>query len=184
MKDEKSSIEFRVGLFVITGLILFVLSLFLLGGDNYLFTSYYRINAKFQEVQGLREGSIVSLSGIKVGNVTKIQFNSNESSLNLALDINENFRDRIREGSQASVRTQGALGDKYIFIEPSGLDRPVLSEGGFLDTSSSGDLLSTIADRGSEIDKVFEILKELHLLLERINGENRSGKGHVEPRRF
>lgn len=176
MREEKSVIEHRVGLFVIIGLFLLGLSLFLLGEDNTLVTTHYRLSVKLPEVQGLRAGSIVSLSGIKVGNIDKIEFSEKDNALIVRLSINEKFRERIREGSTASVRTQGALGDRYIFIEPSGIENPVLKEDGMLVSEAAGDLLSALEGKGGDIEKVFEILNEFHLLLKRINDQGRSEK--------
>lgn len=176
MKQENSSIQQRVGLFVFIGLVAFVISLFILGDDSALIKSYYPLKTKLQQVQGLREGSVVSLTGIKVGNVKRITFLEQENALELELDILEDFKERIRKGSMVSVRTQGALGDKYLYITPAALSEPRLEPGQYLLAEDDKDILGAIARRGQEIERIFDILDEMHLLMKRINGENRSGQ--------
>ena len=175
-KRERLTTEYQVGTFVIVGLFLLCLSLFLLGGESVLVAKYYNLNVQLAEVQGLSEGSIVSLSGVKVGNIEKIEFSRETNTLTLQLRINQKYREQIRQGSTASVRTQGALGDKYIFIEPASGENAVLSDGGALTAAVSGDVLKVLSEKGADFEKIFEILGELNVLLKRINDQGRSDK--------
>ena len=57
----------------------------------------------------------------------------------------------ITENSRASVRTQGALGDKFVYIEPGDLSAKALKDGDFLTSDASGDILDMIAEKGQEL---------------------------------
>lgn len=174
--QDKSALQRKVGIFVFTGIALLALCLFLLGEDNAIITSYYQVKVKMKQVQGLRPGSIVSLAGVKVGNIAKIDFSPQDGQLELFLDIKSKYQNLVRKGSVASLRTQGALGDKFIYIAPSDSSNPALNPGDYLVPEAGEGLLETLTERGQEVEKVFDILNELHILLSRINTENRSEK--------
>ena len=60
--------QVRVGFFVVIGLIIATASIFIVGGEGFM-KKHIEIYADFESVQGLNEGSVVSLAGIKVGNI-------------------------------------------------------------------------------------------------------------------
>ena len=136
-----------------------------------LFTPRVSYYADFDQVQGLAPGSIVSLSGLTIGNVRAIEFNPDGNSLTIRLSIDSRFKYRITEGTQVDVRTQGALGDRYIFMNPGPLEAPALPPGSRLPQARSSGLFDVISERGNEIERVFEILDEVLKLTRTINSE-------------
>jgi phospholipid/cholesterol/gamma-HCH transport system substrate-binding protein len=82
----------------------------------------------------------------------------------------------VTEGSKASIKTQGALGDKYIFIQPGPIDARPLREGAILDTDRSPDFLDLIASKGAEMGEVVNVIKEVRILFENMNRDGRSGR--------
>lgn len=171
--ESHISTQVKVGIFITIGTLLIFASIFFLGADKSLFTSYVRLHAHFEQVQGLSEGSVVSLSGVTVGNVEDITFIPEKNSLNVKMKINSDFIARIREGSQVEIRTQGALGDKFIFILPGEPTSPVVKEGDILDVAKATDLIGIISERGSEANKIFDIINELQKMTRAMNAENR-----------
>ncbi len=180
--ESNVSTQMKVGIFIAAGTLLILGSIFFLGADKALFTSYVRIHAHFQQVQGLSEGSVVSLSGVTVGNVEQITFLSEKNALDVKMRINENFIHKIRQGSEVEIRTQGALGDKFVFIIPSDIKGEVVKEGDVLEVAKASDLFGIIGERGKEADKIFDIIDELHKITKSVNAENRLGKimGNLE----
>lgn len=164
--------EIRVGLFVASGLGLFLFSILLLGGDRYFFRSTYQLHIQMDQVQGLVEGSGVSLSGIGVGLIKKIRFLP-DSKIDLVIDIDREFAPLITEGSLASVRTQGALGDKFIYIEPGPHQNRPLRDGEYMTADLSGDIIDLIKDKGPELSHLVDAAKELHLLTQSLNEGHR-----------
>ena len=80
--------------------------------DRALFKSYKVVYLQLKHVQGLNIGSVVSLSGINIGNIYSIEI-ADGNQVRLALKIDEQFLKRIHKDAEAELRTQGALGDKY-----------------------------------------------------------------------
>ncbi|WII72406.1 MlaD family protein [Bdellovibrio sp. 22V] len=174
--ESQTSTQLKVGIFLAIGTIFILGSIFFLGADKALFTSYVRIHAHFDQVQGLSAGSVVSLSGVTVGNVESITFLPEANALDVKMRINEDYIQRIRQGSQVEIRTQGALGDKYVFIIPSDPKGKVVQEGDILDVAKATDILGVLTERGNEANKVFDIINELHAITKTLNAENRLGR--------
>ncbi|MGZ3774892.1 MAG: MlaD family protein [Pseudobdellovibrionaceae bacterium] len=173
--ESHMSTQVKVGIFITLGTVLILATIFFLGADKSLFTRYVRLHSHFEQVQGLSVGSVVSLSGVTVGNVEAITFLPEQNLLDVKMKINAAFINRVRQGSQVEIRTQGALGDKFIFIIPGDPRSPTVKEGEILDIARATDLIGIISERGSEANKIFDILNELQKLTHTLNAENRLG---------
>lgn len=166
----------KVGLFVGFGVTAVLISILMLGGSKMFFTQHATLYAHLNQVQGLNEGSIVSLTGMTIGNVKKIEFSQDKKTLIATLKIEANFLDKISETSTVEIRTQGALGDKFVYINSGDLSSPTVKEGSILTASKSNDLMGVISEKGGEAAKIFDIISEVHKLLLSINANNRSGQ--------
>jgi len=168
--------EIKVGLFAFIGLILFLLSIVLLGGDKFFFTRSYNLKVRLNQVQGLGRGSVVTLTGVQVGNVEEIRFIENSSDVEILLSIQSTVQSRITEGSRVTVKTQGALGDKYIYIEPGPHTSPALAPGSLLAVDTTPDLIDMISSKGAQLGEIVNVIKELHTLFANFNRDGRSAK--------
>lgn len=167
--------QIRVGIFLGIGLLAALISIVVLGGERSLFRSYIRVSARLDQVQGLANGSVVSLSGITVGNIEEISFGQNPRSVLVNMKIDERYEKMIPRDSTVEVRTQGALGDKFVYIIP-GSSEDMVKTGDVLEAAPTTDLLAVLTEKGGEAAKIFDILKETDKLLKSINADNRSEK--------
>lgn len=166
----------KVGIFVFSGLVVILTTIFLLGADKALFTRHARLHSHFDQVQGLARGSIVSLSGVVVGNIEKIDFVPENKSLDVTMKIEVEFLPRIPKASQVEIRTQGALGDKFIYIIPGDTQSGVVKDGDNLEVAKATDILNILSDRGKDTEKIFDIINEMLILAKTINADNKVGK--------
>ncbi|RYZ64259.1 MAG: MCE family protein, partial [Proteobacteria bacterium] len=67
--ESSAKTQFKIGLFLSIGIFLILGTIFMLGADRAFFKKYVTLHAHFEQVQGLAEGSVVSFSGITVGNI-------------------------------------------------------------------------------------------------------------------
>ena len=72
MEPSKNK-KLAVGLFIASGLILFVVAIFIIGSKENLFTPTFKLQANFEKVSGLKEGASVRFNGINVGTVDGIE---------------------------------------------------------------------------------------------------------------
>src|SRR5882724_2768424 len=110
----KISKELRVGAFVLAGLIVTGIVVFLIGDEKRLFESKVTFHTSFSDVQGLKTGAPVRLGGIDIGNVFRIAHSDDPSDTRLYVDMHVVKREavRVREDTVARVSSKGLLGDK------------------------------------------------------------------------
>jgi len=82
---------------------------------------HYEVIAKFDNIGDLKIGAPVSMSGVEIGRVDKIDFDSNEYKAVVSLRLNSRY-DKIPTDSDASIYTQGLLGGKFIGLTAGGAD--------------------------------------------------------------
>ena len=117
MQDYRS-LYLKVGSFVFITLLIFVIGIFVISGERNLFEKEYTVNTFFDNTVGLLPGAYVRLSGVKVGSVAKISFpqSINKNLIQVTMKVNKEGVQRIAPDSQATIRTEGLLGAKYIEI--------------------------------------------------------------------
>ena len=115
-------LEIWVGLFAVAGLAaLFVLAMQVSNlstagvGNN---ESYY-LTAGFENVGGLKTRSPVTVSGVRVGRVDAIDYDSGNYEAVVTLRIDKTY-DEFPQDTSASIFTAGLLGEQYVALEPGG----------------------------------------------------------------
>lgn len=174
--ETQTRVQMIVGGFLAFGLAAIMITVFMLGADRSIFKKYARLHAQFEQVVGLDEGSVVSLSGIVVGNIERIDFVPNKKSLDVVLKVEQRYLRQIPANSQVEIRTQGALGDKFIYIIPGPPSDTLIADGGTLEMAPATDLFAIISDRSKDAGKVFDIISELHKTVLTINADRKLEK--------
>jgi phospholipid/cholesterol/gamma-HCH transport system substrate-binding protein len=116
MNSETGSI-WKLGIFVIIGIVLFIVTIYFIGINRNLFGSNFSLKSEFKNVSGLKEGSNVRLSGITIGTVNKIQFIS-DSLVLVKMLIKKDVQQFIKTDAVASIGSDGLVGDKVLIITP------------------------------------------------------------------
>jgi phospholipid/cholesterol/gamma-HCH transport system substrate-binding protein len=171
---QKGAVEIKVGIAVGIALVLFIITVFMLGGDQSIFSSTYTLRIPFESVDGLVPGSVVRLNGFQVGNIADIKLSEKDDKIVVFAKILKKFQNKITVKSIADVKTQGALGDKYVAIDPGEPGAEPLKDGDLLPVKEGKDLLTTLTQRGDEIGRIFDILNELHQFTKALNKDNRA----------
>lgn len=113
--NKESGYQWKLGMFVIIGLVLFVVTIFFIGKQKNLFGSTFELNSKFNSVNGLDVGNNVRFSGINIGTVKEIEFLT-DTSVVIKLIIKEEVRKYIKKDAIASISSDGLMGDKVLII--------------------------------------------------------------------
>ena len=110
----------RLGIFIFLGTVMLVLSIFLLGNKEKLFSSTIEIKAYFNQIEGLKPGAPVRLSGYDVGSVQSISLESGSNGrVEVVLNIDIALKKFIRIDSQAAVETEGLVGKRLLQSHPA-----------------------------------------------------------------
>ncbi len=114
------SIELSVGIFVGIGLAaLFMLAMQASNLSSFTIDGAYQVSARFDNIGGLKVKSAVKVSGVKVGQVAEIDYDSETFEAVVVMNIDEKF-DKFPRDTIASIFTSGLLGEQYIGLEPGG----------------------------------------------------------------
>ena len=102
----------------------------------------YKVNAVFNRIDGIQNGSDVRLSGIKIGTVAKSLLNQTTYEAELNLLIENSIK--IPDDSSAKITSDGLLGNSYVSIEPGGSEVFIEENGQILFTQGSIDLIGLV----------------------------------------
>jgi phospholipid/cholesterol/gamma-HCH transport system substrate-binding protein len=165
--------QIKVGIFLFFGLAVLFITIFMLGSNKSLFQEVVEVRSYFDSVQGLNRGAVVSLAGVKVGNIEEIKFDSNRNLVEVTSRIEAEFKPTIKKDSRIEIRTQGALGDKYLYITPGSPASESISNGDEISSDYGNDILSVFQKRGNESEKIFDILNDLKVITKSLAQNNR-----------
>lgn len=175
--------EVKVGALILVSLALLAGFVVVMGGMSLEPT--YRVFVDFDNPGGLQSGAPIRISGVKVGRVTAIEFrggkidpktNEPEPPIRVVAQIENQYKDAIRENSRWFVTSQGVLGEMFLAIEPGAYDKPVLADGAIVQgispprldllLSESYELLhkAYLGISGNE-EKISEVFDGLHKTL-------------------
>ena len=129
----KMSTEITVGIFVLIGVACLSYLSVNLGDASIFVDPYYRVNAMFNSITGLKVGATVEIAGVPVGKVVDISLNENQA--NVALGIRKGVQ--LSDDTIASVRTKGIIGDMFIKLTPGGSEDMIKPGGMLVETESA-----------------------------------------------
>ena len=115
--DKQSGYTWKLGMFVLIGLVLFAFTIYYVGMQKNLFGSTFRLKSNFKNVSGLEVGNNVRFSGINVGTVSEIELIT-DSSVVVNLLIKDDVQQFIKTDATASIGSDGLMGDKVLTISP------------------------------------------------------------------
>lgn len=123
----KISNELKTGIVVVAAIL--ATAVFYIKTTNFKAGEAYKVKTSFTYADGVKQDSIVKLSGIEVGRVTDIRFQYDpETKVEMELTIDQ--KARIHEDSIAFIATSGMIGDAYIGLTPGSATKPVVKAGG------------------------------------------------------
>ena len=172
MNDERRElgVKFRVGLFVLVALAVFLATIYALGARARLFEARYVVYADFTEVGGLTEGATVRLAGVQIGRVAGVHLPGEPGGkVRVDLDITQRYADRIRKDSIARIETQGLLGDKVVEVTVGTAATPALKAGEVLAARDPTDLGHVLNQGAGAVQDMGALMAELRTSAETLN---------------
>lgn len=139
---QRLKIDVWVGLFVMIGAaaILFLA----LQSANLLslsFQSTYRVDAKFDNVGGLKPKAAVRSAGVVVGRVESITFDDKTFQARVSMALERRYQ--FPKDSSLKILTSGLLGEQYLGLEP-GADDKLLAAGDVVSSTQSAVVLENL----------------------------------------
>jgi phospholipid/cholesterol/gamma-HCH transport system substrate-binding protein len=136
----------KVGVFVLSGLILLGIAVFMIGDNRNLWDPKIRYQAAFFDVAGLKPGAPVRMGGVDVGTVVGVAHGDKveDTRVYVTLSVTKREAVRVREDTVGRVVNKGLLGDKMIELSSDGRG-PELGAGKMLKTEEPVDFGKYVA---------------------------------------
>ncbi|MEK7342037.1 MAG: MlaD family protein [Candidatus Binatota bacterium] len=170
-----SALQIKVGLLIVTALILLSVTIFLMGKERRFFENKVAFKIHFSRTIGLREGAPVSLTGVRVGSVDNLTFPQNvqENYIVVQIKVVGDVAPRIRKDTIARIRTQGVLGDKFIELSGGITESDPLPPGSLISSVDPLDYEALLGESGDVVQNLTEAVTSLKTILKSVE----EGKG-------
>ncbi len=117
--------DFLVGIVFLTAIIAVGYMTVVIKGLSYLTGHKYPLRVRFEEILGLEEGEEVRAKGVKIGQVTGIEYQADGV---VAVDLVLFDDPRLHTDYSFEIRAKSPLGGKYVAITPGGEGEPIPPE--------------------------------------------------------
>ena len=163
-------VETRVGIFVLTALLILVYMGFQIGSFRFDVYKYATYKVFFKDVSGLTRKSEVRIAGVKVGWVEDLKLlEDGKTQAKVGLRVLKKFS--LYDDSHAIVRQDGLLGTKFVEVVPGD---PLLRR------LESGDALGKPSVEPVNIDKVLIQVRDIAANVEDVTKSFRAAIGGVK----
>ena len=116
---ERRVVDLWVGLFVVAGIVaLMMLALKVGNFGAYSPNDVYVVTAHFDNIGGLKEQAPVRSSGVVVGRVSGIRFDTKKFDAEVTITMDGKFK--FPSDTTAAILTSGILGENYVGLEAGG----------------------------------------------------------------
>ena len=172
----KMTNELKTGIIVVAGIL--VMMLFYVKTTDFT-GSPYKIKTYFNYAEGIKEDSIVKLSGIEIGRVEKIQFQYEpETRVELVLTIKSIVK--VHEDAIAFIATSGMIGDAYIGLTPGTPGKPFLKSGSIIGSEDPIEMRKLWKKAEAIADNLDKTLIEVKSLTQNVNGMVTDNKSRID----
>ena len=149
--------EVRIGIYLVITIVVMYFTINFLKGKN-VFGQSNVFYAVFEDVQGLRATSSVSMSGLRIGYVERITYNAEDRNFLVVLSVDSEYSVPLE--SVATIYSSDLLGSKALKIDFS-KNTTVHKSGDTLVSGIEGDMLSSLVDQvGSTLTTVQNVLND------------------------
>ncbi len=154
--------DFKVGLFVLAGLLFATLVIFLIGDERRFFASSVDFHARFSDVQGLKPGAPIQMGGIDIGHVKSVGYGKDPSdpTVYVTFDIVKSESGRIKVDSVAKIAPKGLLGDKMIEITKGEAGQNVPA-GGEIKGAEPDDMMNKVGGMAAKADAALDGVQKI-----------------------
>jgi len=161
--ESTTTSRIRLGIFILTAVLLFVGAVFYIGKKKNIFTETFDVHGIFRNVGGLQVGNNVRFAGITVGTVNNILILS-DTSVQVDMVIENSTKKFIKKDSYATIGSEGLMGDKVVNISQGTFASASIEAGANLGTTDPAEtdaILSSLQATGENAEFVTGQLSEI-----------------------
>lgn len=164
-----------VGVFIIAGVALFAVGIFLVGSRHEAFARHVLLYTEFANLDGVTKGSKVQVAGMDAGQVTRIIVpRSPDGQFRVQMKVDEQLHGLVRTDSFVTVDTEGVVGDTFLTIHSGSPNAPIAQADSVLQSKapvSISDLLNHGLGIMNDADATIkQVGGKLNVALDGVNG--------------
>ncbi|MFI5177725.1 MAG: MlaD family protein [Vicinamibacterales bacterium] len=115
--------ELKLGIVGILAILMASILIIAVGGEGGFFWQRYPLKTQFDDVQGMKSGSVVRLSGMDVGKVTSVAFVG--TRVEVTMQISRDVRPLVTTESVATIGSLSLLGEAIVDLTPGRGGQPL-----------------------------------------------------------
>jgi len=154
--------QLRVGIVVTIalGIFLFTTLYVTREGGLPIFGGQFTVHSYVRDVNGLKTGAPVHLSGVEVGSVTGVEFAEPGAPgpVKVTIRLRRDVQDRVTTNSLLSVGSLGVLGEKMVEIDPGPPGGAPIADGGVIAGEAGDPIKGIITDASTTMKEVRDLI--------------------------
>lgn len=159
--DPRLSAESKVGLFVLAGMAVLMISILMLGDVHFRPQDYFYAN--FNSIEGITDKSPVKIFGVEVGSVKDVELEDGRARIRISIKKGT----PIFKNAALRIRSTGIIGSKFIALDPGKPDTSI--------PDADQRLVSGDTIRGQESLSIDELMERVAKSLDDITGGGKLG---------
>lgn len=168
--------QLKVGSLVLAAMAVLIGLVFLMNGTSGgLFGRKIVLRSYFANAAGLKDGAVVSVDGVTVGNVTKTRVvpERNPYPVEVTVQVGEKYWADLHTDSTVRIAPAGVLGDSFVDIDSRHATGPQPANNAELKITGSPTIEEVIGSSQVSIEDIDQLVKKIGTLIDTIN----SGRG-------
>lgn len=176
MSSKKTLI--RLGIFTALAAAALVTAVFLIGNKESMFAKTFMVRAYFKNIEGLRKGASVRMSGINVGSVDEIAIAGDTTGrVEVKMKLVEDIRRFIKADTKALIETEGLVGNKVVTLQILSSDAPTIKDNGIIQGVEPLGFGAIIEETKTTLEYTKNMTKNLAEIIQKVNeGEGSVGR--------
>lgn len=173
--------QLKVGSLILVALAALIFIIFRMSATTGgLFSKKISLICYFDNASGLAPGAPVTLDGVTIGNVRKIQIvpSHNPTPVEVVMIVGSRYLSGLHTDSLATITQAGVLGNSFVDIDSTRATGPQPLNGTVLHASGSPTLQDVIGGANSSITNVNALIRRVDVLIDTLNS-NRGTLGRV-----
>ena len=164
--------QLKVGLLVLAAMAVLIGLIFLMNGTSGgLFGRKLVLRAYFANAAGLKDGAVVSVDGVTIGNVktTRVVPERNPYPVEVTMQVGEKYWPDLHTDSTVRIAPAGVLGDSFVDIDSRRATGPQPGNNAELKISGSPTIEEVIASSQLSIEEINQLMKKIGTLIDTLN---------------
>jgi phospholipid/cholesterol/gamma-HCH transport system substrate-binding protein len=157
---SRKRLEWKVGLFVLVGLVLLGALMIRFSKGTSFYKSTYNILLRAGNVGGLKTKAAVLMAGVQVGTIDQIDLGPAGTNVTITLKIYSTYQ--IHNDAHFSIEQAGFLGDQFVAITPTKNEGPALRNNDTAEADAPFNLAEVAKAAGGFLQRVDETAKRLN----------------------